>query len=39
MKKDAILSEDRKFRYILSRVWDEAKPTVLFIGLNPSTAD
>ena len=39
MKKDAILSEDRKYRYILSRIWDEAKPTVLFIGLNPSTAD
>lgn len=39
MKKKAILSEDRKYRYILSRIWDEAKPTVLFIGLNPSTAD
>ncbi|MCO4470957.1 MULTISPECIES: DUF1643 domain-containing protein [Streptococcus] len=39
MKKEAILSEDRKYRYILSRIWDEAKPTVLFIGLNPSTAD
>ena len=39
MKKDAILSDDRKYRYILSRTWDETKPTVLFIGLNPSTAD
>ena len=39
MIKDAILSEDRKYRYILSRTWDETKPTVLFIGLNPSTAD
>ena len=39
MKKDALLSEDRKYRYLLSRAWDEAKPTVLFIGLNPSTAD
>lgn len=39
MIKDAILSEDRKYRYILSRIWDETKPTVLFIGLNPSTAD
>ena len=39
MMKDAILSEDRKYRYILSRTWDETKPTVLFIGLNPSTAD
>ena len=39
MLRDAILSEDRKYRYILSRTWDETKPTVLFIGLNPSTAD
>ena len=39
MIKDAILSEDRKYCYILSRTWDETKPTVLFIGLNPSTAD
>ena len=39
MIKDAILSEDRKYRYILSRTWDETKPAVLFIGLNPSTAD
>ena len=39
MIKDAILSEDRKYRYILSRTWDETKPTVLFIGLNTSTAD
>ena len=39
MIKDAILSEDRKYRYILSRTWDDTKPTVLFIGLNPSTAD
>ena len=39
MKKDAILSEDRKYRYVLSRIWDESKPTVMFIGLNPSTAD
>lgn len=39
MVKEALLSEDRKYRYILSRTWDEAKPAVLFIGLNPSTAD
>ena len=32
MIKDAILSEDRKYCYILSRTWDETKPTVLFIG-------
>jgi hypothetical protein len=28
-----------KYRYALWREWDESKPTVLFIGLNPSTAD
>ena len=39
MLKNAILSADRKYRYILSRTWDETKSTVLFIGLNPSTVD
>lgn len=39
MLKEALLSDDRRYRYVLSRTWDEAKPTVLFIGLNPSTAD
>lgn len=39
MRKEAVLSNDRKFRYSLSRVWDEAKGIVLFICLNPSTAD
>ncbi|WP_323594833.1 DUF1643 domain-containing protein [Aliarcobacter butzleri] len=39
MKKDAILSDDRKYRYVLSRIWDESKSKVVIIGLNPSTAD
>lgn len=39
MIKEAIFSEDRKYRYSLSRIWDSTKPYVLFIGLNPSTAD
>jgi hypothetical protein len=39
IKTDAILSADRKYRYVLSRIWDESKPTVMIIGLNPSTAD
>ena len=41
MKSGAELSEDqdRKYRYALWRIWDENKPYVLFIGLNPSTAD
>lgn len=39
MKKSAILSRCRRYRYELSRIWDESRPLVLFIGLNPSTAD
>jgi hypothetical protein len=39
MKKHAILSYDDKYRYQLSRIWDEEKPKILFIMLNPSTAD
>ena len=39
MDKSAILSDDRKYRYVLTRILDETKPTVVFIGLNPSTAD
>ena len=35
----AVFSPDRIYRYVLYRVWDEAKPRVMFIGLNPSTAD
>ncbi len=39
MKKEAILSKCRKYRFALWRIWDEAKPQAMFIGLNPSTAD
>lgn len=35
----AAFSEDRKHRYALWRIWDESKPLVMFIGLNPSTAN
>lgn len=35
----AKFSECRKYRYALWRIWDEAKPLVMFIGLNPSTAN
>ena len=38
-KSGAILSKNRHYRYALWRIWDERKPWVLFIGLNPSTAD
>ncbi len=37
--KSAVISEDGQFRYALRRVWDEAAPLVLFVGLNPSFAD
>lgn len=39
MKNGAIFSECRKYRYVLSRVWDEHKPKAMCIGLNPSTAN
>lgn len=35
----AMFSQDRKYRYALWRVWDKTKPLVMFIGLNPSTAN
>lgn len=39
MNSGAQFSEDRKFRYALWRRWDRALPMIMFIGLNPSTAD
>jgi hypothetical protein len=39
MIKSAILSTDKIYRYSLSRIWSKSKSYVLFIGLNPSTAD
>jgi hypothetical protein len=38
-KNTAKLSRCRKYRYALWRTWDDSKPHVLFVGLNPSTAD
>lgn len=35
----ATFDEDREYRYRLRRTWDAAKPTVVFLMLNPSTAD
>jgi len=35
----AIFSNCRRFRYLLWRIWDKQKPMVMFIGLNPSTAN
>lgn len=39
MKKAAHFSHCGNYRYFLSRQWDETKPWVMFIGLNPSKAD
>lgn len=39
MKKEAVISNCGKYRYQLSREWDDTKPKCLFIMLNPSTAD
>ena len=38
-EKGAFISADGLYRYSLWRLWDTSKPAVLFIGLNPSTAD
>lgn len=35
----AVFSECRQYRYELWRWWDKSKSFVMFIGLNPSTAD
>jgi hypothetical protein len=35
----AVFSDDRMYRYSLHRIWDNTKPKVMFIGLNPSTAN
>ena len=35
----ASFSIGRKYRYSLWRIWDKEKPLVMFIGLNPSTAN
>lgn len=39
MKNTAKLSSCRNYRYALWRTWDDSKSFVLFVGLNPSTAD
>lgn len=39
MFREAIISECGLYRYLLIRSWDDLKPRVTFIGLNPSTGD
>ncbi len=35
----AVFSDCGEYRYQLFRIWDDTKPLVMFIGLNPSTAN
>ena len=39
MKNTAAFSPCRRYRYALWRSWDDGLPRVMFVGLNPSTAD
>lgn len=39
MEKGAVISICEKYRYKLWRIWDKEKPKLLFIMLNPSTAE
>lgn len=39
MNNGAQFSECGKYRYALWRIWNDSKPLVMFVGLNPSTAD
>lgn len=39
LRSTATFSPCRTHRYALHRIWDEASPPAMFIGLNPSTAD
>lgn len=39
MKKKAVISKEGLYRYTLIREWDPWLPRVMFIMLNPSTAD
>lgn len=39
MQRSARFSRCRRYRYALWREWDDALPAVMFLALNPSTAD
>lgn len=35
----AVFDPDREYRYLLTRIWDPSQSPVVFLMLNPSTAD
>src|SRR5438034_1141192 len=39
MTRSAVFSQCRQYRYVLRRRWHDKLPSVLFVALNPSTAD
>ncbi|MBT8218993.1 MAG: DUF1643 domain-containing protein [Bacteroidia bacterium] len=39
MIRSAVISDDLLYRYMLTRCWQPEGRSVMFIGLNPSTAD
>lgn len=39
VKKSATISECGRYRYLLTRQWTVSRPTLLYVMLNPSTAD
>lgn len=39
VRKGAALSECGRYRWWLSRIWDDTRPSLVWILLNPSTAD
>jgi hypothetical protein len=39
LKRTATFSSDYRYRYTLGRVWDDSLPVLVWVLLNPSTAD
>lgn len=39
LDRDAVISDCKKYRYMLRRTWDYGQPRCLYVMLNPSTAD